>query len=88
MILDIIVVFASLATGDTCAALDNRTNTAVWFGPEAPLTRTHYRDNGDFLIYEVAPRPEEVDAWLAIHYAEEALQEGAPGYKIPVRCVE
>jgi hypothetical protein len=91
MILNAIVVLTVALTGDTCAAIDNRTNTAVW-AKKHPLgisyQRTRYSDMGDRLVYRNAPAPYgEDDAWRALHKAERALQHGAPAPKIRVACV-
>lgn len=86
--LTLYVLIATALTGTPCAAIDNRTNTAVW-AHQTPhgttYTRTHYADYGDNLGYDVpVPRP----VWNALQRTEKALQEGKPAHKIPVRCAE
>jgi len=85
MILETIVAVTVALTGTSCAAIDNATNKAVWDSPTTPLVSTTYRDDG-VLMYD-APYPTDVPTALAIVHAEDSLQEGAPGRKIPIRCV-
>jgi hypothetical protein len=90
MILNAIVVLTVALTGDTCASIDNRTNTAVWAKKHPAgieYHRTRYSDM-DRIIYHHAPAPTDNASWMALHAAERALQQGVPGHKIPVRCVD
>lgn len=84
MILELIIAATTLLTGSTCAGIDNAQNKAVWAGPTTPLTTTHYEDMGAGLVYDAYPP--RTNGILALLHAEDALQAGAPGRKIPVRC--
>ena len=86
MILTAIVVLSTTLTGNTCAAIDNRTNTAVWamksrYG--VSYGRTHYGDYGDNLGYD-APIPRPV--WPTLNKVERHLRSTPPGPKTFVQC--
>lgn len=88
MILTAIVVLTATFTGSTCAAIDNRTNTAVWaehhpFG--LSYAQTHYKDYGDNLGY-ANPIPRSV--WPALRRVENYMDSTPAGPKIRVECVK
>ena len=85
MILEAIIATTVFLTGSSCAAIDNETNKMVWDGPDTPLVSTGYTDEGDMLL-PVARYPNDTNALLALVHAEDALQDGPAGRKIPVRC--
>ena len=85
MILEIAITATVFLTGSSCAAIDNETNKMVWAAPTVELTSTHYKDMGGTLVPD-ARYPNDKNTLLAIVHAEDSLQEGKPGRKIPVRC--
>lgn len=85
MILEAIISATVFLSGAGCAAIDNKTNEMIWAGPDTPLVSTTYTDEGMFLLPDVR-YPTEATTLLAIIHAENSLQEGEPGHKIPIRC--
>lgn len=85
MILEAIVALTVLVTGNSCGAISNVPNKAVWGSPIVPITTTTYTDGGQFLFYK--EYPSKPDITLAMVHAEDALTEGPPGAKVVIRCV-
>lgn len=81
-----IAVLASTFTGQSCAAIDNRANTAAWKVPGKPVVTATYSDEGERLVYRPAPGPRQNSAWLALHTAEGSLLVGKPGPKRRIAC--
>lgn len=87
MLLNIIVGTAVLMSGNSCAAIDNRTNTAVWQTPGQSIVRSGYEDMGRVLVYDKS-YPQDTDTLVALIRAEDALQVGPGGPKIRMVCMK
>ena len=81
----ILAILASLFTGQTCAAINNTSNTAVWVSP-GQINHTTYKDDGERLVYLNAPGKLDNSGWLALHNTEVKLLQGPSGPKIRVAC--
>jgi hypothetical protein len=93
MLIATITAIATIATtqGTTCAAIDNRSNTAAWVTPSGQVRTSTYRDM-DRIMYADAPGPRANAAWRALHAAERRLRVNAdgspstPGPKVRIAC--
>ena len=81
-----IVVALSSLTGQSCAAIDNTANKAVWQQKDGTAIVTTYRDM-DRIIYMRAPGRHNNAAWMALHAAERGLQRGKAGPKVRIACM-
>ena len=85
MIVAMLATVASLATGQTCAAIDNGPNAAAW-ATKGRVTVSTYKDR-DRLIYSPAPGRKDNASWQALHAAEASLVVGKRGRKLTLACV-
>ena len=83
MILEIIVSALVTVTGQSCAAIDNGTNTAVWGTPNTPTNTAYYTDYGDDLGFD-QPVPREV--WEPLNEVVQHLNATPPAHKVYIQC--
>ena len=90
MILTFLVTIAAMLSGNTCAAIDTRTQTVVWASYTSSglsYTRTHYTDSLGYLLFDVEPMQPDVSDALD-RLAERYESNTFPPNRIPVECVE
>ena len=84
MIVAVLAAVASMATGQTCAAIDNGADVAAWAVPKRVAVSTTYKDRGgEHLIYRRLPSGA---ALTALYRAEAKLTVGDAGRKVRVAC--